>query len=91
MPYIDPKEREDLEKFSGAVTTGELNYEITTLVLEYVRKNGVAYSTFNDIAGAMVLALLEAYRRLVAPYEDTKRLANGDVYPEELRRKAGAP
>lgn len=90
MPYIPPERRQALD--AGAllpVDPGELNYVITRTVEQYRVTHGDSYQTFNDILGALSGATQEFYRRVVAPYEDTKRDENGDVYAPstlELRR-----
>jgi hypothetical protein len=39
-----------------------------------------SYQSINDVLGALEGAKLEFYRRIAAPYEDTKIQENGDVY-----------
>lgn len=82
MPYIKEQRRVDLIK-SGhdMATAGELNFIITRILNRYVEQRGTSYQTFNDIVGALEGAKLEFYRRVVVPYEDAKKLENGDVYP----------
>ncbi len=64
---------------------GELNWAITTLVIEYMTlHNGPKYSVINDVVGALECAKLEAYRRVAGWYEDKKIAENGDVYPTSL-------
>lgn len=58
-----------------------MNYQITELCRRYVALHGLKYQTINDILGALSGAQAEFYRRVAAPYEDTKIAANGDVYP----------
>lgn len=79
MPYIKEVDRERVRRF-GPKTPGELNYIITEMCRVYLETNGTSYSTFNDIIGACEGAKLEFYRRQTAPYEDTKKAENGDVY-----------
>lgn len=79
MPYIDNKKRDDVERY-GALDAGELNYQITMVITEYMRKKGLKYQIINDIIGALEGAKLEFYRRAVTPYEDMKKDINGDVY-----------
>lgn len=79
MPYISKKKRTDLEA-RLPVDAGELNYLITQLITDYLRKNGHRYQQINDILGALEGAKLEFYRRVVAGYEDGKMKENGDVY-----------
>lgn len=89
MPYISAQ---DKAKFAAAlaffkyaveihgISNGELNYLITSLGLEYLRRHGTSYNTLSDVVKAMECAKLEFYRREVAPYEDKKIEQNGDVY-----------
>lgn len=90
MPYIDKRKRQEFEqrgrsgKHPVATTAGELNYELTLKCVKYLEDNGVNYQHFNDCIGALEGAKLELYRRLAAPYEDTKIAANGDVYPPSI-------
>jgi hypothetical protein len=59
---------------------GQLNYAITCVLKDYIEMNDLNYQTINDIVGALEGAKLEFYRRVAAPYEDTKIKENGDVY-----------
>lgn len=84
MPYIKKDRREDmrwgLTHLPVAVSEGDLNYIFTQAVLGYLKAHGESYATFNAVVGALESAKLEFYRRVVAPYEDTKIAENGDVY-----------
>lgn len=80
MPYIDPAARQHLSKGNAPANAGELNYLLTLICNRYRVSSGNRYQVFNDIIGALEGAKLEMYRRLVAPYEDTKITENGDVY-----------
>lgn len=84
MPYIDQLARTLINLGDIAPETpGELNYAITKLLYHYLhRKEDTyrSYQTINDILGALEGAKLEFYRRVAAPYEDTKIAENGDVY-----------
>jgi hypothetical protein len=57
-----------------------LNYLITSELDNYLMIHGHSYRTMNDILGALEGAKLEFYRRVVVPYEEEKRIENGDVY-----------
>ena len=82
MPYIFTASREQVLQDRKPATCGELNFLITTLCIEYATRGGALnYARINDTIGALESAKLEFYRRLVAPYEDTKIAENGDVYP----------
>jgi hypothetical protein len=82
MPYIKQAQRQLVQPLSGyeASTPGELNYQITSLVVAYLDKRGISYTALNEVIGVLECAKLELYRRAVAPYEDQKCEENGDVY-----------
>lgn len=87
MPYIKANRRAELVTYSYdgsdprlAETAGELNYQITMLCKQFVAHHGLSYLSINDIIGALEGAKAEFYRRVAAPYEDTKIKENGDVY-----------
>lgn len=84
MPYIPEKDRSEIMQMGDfkryPKTAGELNYLITTLILDYIYANKLSYQVINDIVGALEGAKLEFYRRTVAKYENEKIKENGDVY-----------
>lgn len=80
MPYINKHDRVSVQEgFRRPETAGELNFLITTIIKDYY-DDEPCYQTINDIVGALEGAKLEFYRRVAAPYEDTKITENGDVY-----------
>ena len=87
MPYIPEINRKSLTngKFVP-VDAGELNFLITYLCDQYI-KSELNYSRINEVIGVLECAKLELYRRIAAPYEDTKILENGDVYKTKVIRK----
>lgn len=93
MPYIKNERKEELidngYDCGGKdypANAGELNYLFTKIGIEYLEQ-GLNYQRINDVIGALEGAKLELYRRLAAPYEDTKIEQNGDVYPKSLLEK----
>jgi hypothetical protein len=90
MPYIKAAQRLFFEDTLDIVPSldepGELNYVITSLCGQYLKENGISYNTINDVIGVLECAKLELYRRLAAPYEDSKMLENGDI-PLYARRR----
>jgi len=86
MPYIHKDDRKKFNKILSEIpeieNAGELNYIITMVCLEYLKK-GKRYSNMNDIIGALECAKLEFYRRIVSPYETEKISTNGDIIEEE--------
>lgn len=81
MPYIKQERRKELVAGSLPIETpGELNFKFTSDINYYIVNKGLSYQTINDIVGALEGAKLEFYRRVAAPYEDTKIKENGDVY-----------
>lgn len=91
MPYIkqeDRKKFEDmfndppvtLDAFSYKIETeGELNYVITRLCHNFIKKHGKSYKTLNAVHGVLNCADKELYRKVTGPYEDLKIKENGDV------------
>lgn len=95
MPYIKKELREKLEPLTSAlaekldelalspdgdVDPGLLNFVITDTLVKVRHK--IDYRNLNAVLGALSGAHSEYYRRRVAPYEDKKIIANGDVYPD---------
>lgn len=88
MPYVAQAARTRIDQTrigdrdSSAIDLpGELNYAITKLCVAYLESHTLSYQTINDILGALEGAKAEFYRRVAAPYEDTKIQTNGDIYP----------
>ena len=84
MPYIEPTRRPRFKRSARALgqkaeCAGDLNYIITEMVHEYIKKTGKKYDTLNSVVGALECSKIELYRMLIAPYEDTKIAQNGDV------------
>jgi hypothetical protein len=84
MPYVKQERRllliKKTSEFKEKLSPGDLNYQITFLIQNYIDQNKMSYQTINDIVGALEGAKLEFYRRVAAPYEDKKISENGDVY-----------
>lgn len=91
MPYITQLARERIEgegnlmALSSAIgTSGELNYAITELLIEYVRQRKLNYEMIATISGVLSDVKAEFYRRVAVPYEEKKIRENGDVFPVEI-------
>jgi len=91
MPYIKKERREELAgslpSHNKPENPGELNYALTRVCAEYMERQRVAsglalpnYAIMAEVVGALEAAKLELYARVVRPYEDQKRIENGDVY-----------
>lgn len=93
MPYIKPRLRRKYDKtleeliaeikidatVDGRHTIdGQVNYVITKILLAIYSPE--SYYNYNRAIGVLECAKLEFYRRKIAPYEDMKKLINGDVY-----------
>lgn len=82
MPYITQPERPDLDaalnRLPADLDAGSLTYCLYRLMLRKAKKN-FRFITVALVIGCAVCAILEFYRRQVAPYEDTKIASNGDV------------
>ena len=81
MPYIKPEVREQLvESDVVPLNGGEINFLVTAIVNSFLMHKGLSYAAINEAVGALECAKQELYRRVAAPYEDTKIQTNGDVY-----------
>ena len=87
MPYIKTGNRakyntvlreltEILKTLPPEEVDGELNYVFTKLLKEIYP---LRYFHINKAIGVLECAKLEFYRRVAAPYEDTKIQESGDV------------
>lgn len=79
MPYVKKEARQYINALSRADGPGELNFELTSIVIDYIG-DVRAYTKYNEVIGVLECMKLELYRRMVAPYEDRKCAENGDVY-----------
>ena len=88
MPHIQTQARPAFAPaLPAAETSGQLNFQLTKVVIRYVQRHGLCYDTCNDIVGALDNAKDE-FRRLVQhPYEDKKIFENGNVYPPGMVTK----
>ena len=87
MPYIKMEDRPKYEKNLKEIISlikehpvdqmdGQLNY-ISTRILKEAYP--LRYFNINRAVGVLECCKLEYYRRVAAPYEDTKIEQNGDV------------
>ena len=98
MPYLSDEQKSKLDDAIIDLTTtltesnvsvpGGLNYIISQIVDRVVVKHGESYSIYNTLLGSVEAAKLEIYRRLIAPYEDTKIKENGDVFAKKPKKAA---
>lgn len=91
MPYIEPLPRRKLAPELCALNAklrdqpkdeldGDVNYIITCIISRVLLPNEPHYVDYEKAIGLLECAKLELYRRKVAPYEDSKRDKNGEVY-----------
>lgn len=87
MPYIRPERRTKYEKVLAELTgilktlpaeeaDGEINYVVTRILKEVYP---LRYYHLNRAVGVLECIKQEYYRRVAAPYEDTKIKESGDV------------
>lgn len=82
MPYVSEETQNELRDRSPK-NVGELNYQLTHTILQYLaQQSKLDYATLNGVVGALESCKQEFYRRAVAPYEENKKLDNGDIYME---------
>jgi hypothetical protein len=87
MPYIKPEKREKYNKVLDELVSilksvpaeevdGELNYVVTKILKDVYP---LRYYHINKAMGVLECIKQEYYRRVAAPYEDTKIKESGDV------------
>lgn len=89
MPYIKKDQRIKFDEYAkkiseNASNPGDLNYSITVILQEYLKKTGVRYANINEIIGVLECAKLEFYRRIAQDYENYCVEKNGDVLLVEI-------
>lgn len=87
MPYIKQEERAQfddaiLDLAESCETVGQLNYIISKLCLAVAMNSPADYTSFNGIDGVLGLAQAEFRRRVIFPYEESKREENGDLFDD---------
>lgn len=84
MPYITRERRKvfdrAIEELAAEVQNqGELNYCIYKLSRQIIERIGQSYENLSMCSSAMEHAKMEWYRKVLAPYEDSKIQENGDI------------
>jgi len=91
MPYLEPLEKMHLDNLGAdrlayycslhdaPKVAGTLNYLCFKIIRHWIKRNSKKYWIFALFIGSMLCSILEVYRRLIAPYEDTKIRENGDI------------
>lgn len=80
MPYLDMGVRSSLNGGRKAQKGGELNYQISKLLNDFIAMRSLSYATINEAMGAIECAKLEFYARVARPYEELKAKQNGEVF-----------
>ena len=89
MPYIKKEIRANFDTLVEqlakdlAVNTdyeGNFNYVISAIISKVLETNGTSYREINKLVGVLECCKLELYRKVAAPYEQTKASENGEVY-----------
>ena len=70
----------NLEGVTAMYPSGHLNYIISKIINDTLKRQGLRYQNINSIIGALDCCKMELYRRIASPYEDLKIQENGDVY-----------
>jgi hypothetical protein len=84
MPYIKQENREQFNTSAKDIAAkadcaGDLNYAITVILQEYIKKKGLKYDVLNSVHGMMDCCNKELYRTVTGPYEETCINRNGDL------------
>ena len=82
MPYIKSSRRKDMDEVIDLMVAkavkvdGDLNYILYKFCKENVKPS---YNNYKNFCGELRQSATEIERRILAIYEDTKILENGDV------------
>jgi hypothetical protein len=82
MPYIIPDRRKVLDVIiklmseSGIKVDGDLNYLLYAYCKRHIKPS---YNNYKNYLGELTECCEEIRRTLLGPYEDDKRIENGDV------------
>jgi len=88
MPYIKDEDRQAFDHIieqlceeldESSFSAGDINYIISRIINKAL-SGRLSYAKINELIGVLECAKLELYRRVAAPYEDTKIRDNGEVY-----------
>ena len=85
MQYIDQDSRNKLDPnmvllSENTNTVGQLNYCITKLCINFLKRSTISYTALNEIIGVLECSKLEFYRKMLEKYEDEKERENGTVW-----------
>ena len=86
MPYIKFSQRDKFNKHivelvNNLETMGELSYIIYYLILNFMKKHVISYEIMQNIVGCLECTKSEFIRRNLVPYENEKKIKNGDIIP----------
>ena len=82
MPYVEESKRKALDeiveklKETGVVVDGDLNYVLFAFCKRHIKPS---YNNYKNYCGELRQCATEIERRLLGPYEDRKRIENGEV------------
>lgn len=82
MPYVTEEVKGALMPASTrpAENVGELTFQLTMIVQDYLAHHGLRYQQVAEITGALTQCQRDFDERIVEPYEMSKRAENGDVW-----------
>lgn len=82
MPYVSFDDRGKIATtIPEGLTAGHINFIVSDILDQFIGPVP-NYDRLNAAIGILECAKLELYRRVAAPYEDKKIIANGDVFME---------
>lgn len=74
MPYIGKNRADDIRQDrQDSTNVGDLTYEITEAVVDYMARKGLSYQAISDVRASLYGTLREFDRRVADPYEDSVR------------------
>ena len=96
MPYSLKEQRALYEAYElmPPEDVGILTYVVSRLMTRYAEYHGLEYKTITEIRGALLGTYSEFERCVAGPYEQRKRIVNGDVWgtlPDTITAMSTSP
>jgi hypothetical protein len=93
MPYISQEDRNTIDRYLTRLfeeqldtfSSGQITYILTCICRNWLAsrkqaKGELRFDDYSDVLKVLESAKLEYYRRVMVPFEEGKKIVNGDVY-----------
>ncbi len=80
MPYLTGFRKDEMRKGDYSKVAGDLNYALTTVIIQYLVRKKLRYQTLNDIVAALLLATDEFQERVRQPLQFFPGIVQDAIY-----------